>query len=213
MFCGKCGASNGEGAVFCSSCGAKIDVGKPVVSSGQTSNVEKKKKGIFFVILLAIVVAAVAMFFLGGRSYEKTIEQYVNAQFKVDAEAIFELLPEEVVNYTLRKSGYSRSQFDKLVDGLNDEIQNQLDYIERYLGSDWEVSHEIVSVEDIKNEELKDLKEKYKDFDVDVSAAKNLEILLTVKVGETESSNTMRLSVIKVKRSWYLDIDSMGSFF
>lgn len=42
MFCGKCGALNGESAMFCSSCRAKMDVGKLVVSSGHTSNMKKK---------------------------------------------------------------------------------------------------------------------------------------------------------------------------
>ena len=36
---------------------------------------------------------------------------------------------------------------------------------------------------------------------------------MTVKADETESSNTLEISLIKVGRSWYLDMMNMGGLF
>lgn len=57
------------------------------------------------------------------------------------------------------------------------------------------------------------MKEKYEDIDVKVSAAKTVEVKVMIKAGETENSNTLDISVIKVGRSWYLDPETMGSIF
>ena len=46
-----------------------------------------------------------------------------------------------------------------------------------------------------------------------VSAAKSVEVELTVTSDETESSNSLDVSLIKVGRSWYLDAMSMGNLF
>ena len=64
---------------------------------------------------------------------------------------------------------------------------------------------------DIKGDGLDDLKDAYEDADVKGSAGKEVEI--TVIADETESSNSLDVSLIKVGRSWYLDVMSMGNLF
>lgn len=169
-----------------------------------------KKIGI---ISVAVIVLIAAFVLFGGRSCKSTIKQYVNAQFDVDAAAIFHLIPDDMIDYMLEDDGYNRDDLSGLIDEANEEIQDQIDSIERYLGEDWKFSYKIIDLESVKGDDLAGLKKDYKKIGINVSAAKTAEVDLTVKVGETESSNSMEIPLIKVGRSWYLDVNSMGSLF
>lgn len=88
-----------------------------------------------------------------------------------------------------------------------------MDSLDSYLGEGWEVSYEILDDVNVNGDDLEDIKDGYEDADIKVSAAKNVEIEVTVTAGETESSNTQDISLIKVGRSWYIDVMSMGNLF
>lgn len=216
MFCGKCGVKNADDATFCTGCGAKLNGAKPVVSGTSVTvnpNDKNRKVGIIAVAVVAVVVVALIIGLFGGRGYKATVEKFVDAQFDADAEAIFELIPEKMIAYALEEEGYDEDELDEFIEEGNEELQDQLDYIERYLGEDWTVSYEILTVEDVTGDDLDDLKEDYEDMDIKVSAAKTVEIELTIKAGDTETGNSLDVSVIKVGRSWYLDLASMGGLF
>lgn len=224
MFCGNCGTQNPDHAVFCKICGFQL---KPQAGAYSATKLparnqhrrpgvkQKRRKNspvkLAIIVLLAIVLLGAALLIFGGRSYKATVKQFFNAQFEVDAKKILKLLPDGVIEYTIREEDFD--DLDEMIDEMNDSIQDQIDYIERYLGSDWSASYQIASVENMPKDELESLKRTYKKLGVKVSAAKTVELELTVKAGETESSNSMDLSLIKVGNSWYIDIDSMGSLF
>lgn len=216
MFCGKCGEKNADDATFCAGCGANLNGGQ-ITKSGTSAAVnpsdKNRKVGIIAVVTIAVVVIGIIVALFGGRSYKATVKKFVNAQFDADAEAILELIPKEMIEYALEEEGYDDDELDEFIEEGNEELQDQLDSIEEYLGADWSVSYEILSVEDVTGDDLDDLKDDYEDIDIKISAAKTLKIELTVKAGETESSNSLDLSVIKVGRSWYMDFASMGSIF
>lgn len=212
MFCGKCGVKNADDATFCAGCGAKLDGGQVVKNSAPVAanpNNKDRKIGMITVAVIAVIVIVLIIALFGGRSYKATVEKFVNAQFDADAEAVFELVPEKMIAYVLEEEGYDDDEFDKFIKEVNGELQDQLDYIERYLGKDWTVSYEILTAKDVTDDDLDDLKDDYEDIDIKVSAAKTVEVELTVKAGETETSNSLDISVIKVGRSWYLDLESM----
>lgn len=216
MFCGKCGTKNDDDATFCTGCGAKLNGAQVVKNSTPVAvnpNDKNRKVGMIAVAVIAVIVIALIISLFGGRSYKATVEKFVNAQFDADAEAIFELIPEKMIAYGLEEEGYDDDELDEFIEEANEELQDQLDYIERYLGKDWTVSYEILTVEDVTGDDLDDLKDDYKDIDIKVSAAKTVEVELTVKAGETETSNSLDVSLIKVGRSWYLDLESMGGIF
>lgn len=210
MFCGKCGVKNADDATFCTGCGAKLNGGTPKKESSGDQN---RKIGMIAVAVAAVAVIALVIGLFGGRSYKATVDKFFEAQFAADAEAIFELLPEKVVSYALEEEGYDDDELDEMIEEMDEDLQDELDYIERYLGEGWTVSYEILTVEDVSGDDLDDLKDEYEDLDVKVSAAKTVEIEMTIVAGETETSNSMDVSVIKVGRSWYLDAASMGGFF
>lgn len=201
MLCKKCGTENPDGAKYCSKCGKALN---------EKSTAKKnREKGI--VLALCVIVAVVLLVYtLGGRSYKKTMDTFVTSQFAVDAQSIVELLPEKVLDKELEETGYSKTE---LVEETNDSLKKQVDYIDQYLGDDWKLSYKMTNVEDVTGDDLNDLKSNYEDINVKVSAAKTVEVEFTLKGDETEISNSLEVSVIKVDRSWYLDLYTMGNLF
>ena len=201
MLCKKCGTENPDGAKYCSKCGKALN---------EKSTAKKnREKGI--VLALCVIVAVVLLVYtLGGRSYKKTIDTFVTSQFAVDAQSIVELLPEKVLDKELEETGYSKTE---LVEETNDSLKKQVDYIDQYLGDDWKLSYKMTNVEDVTGDDLNDLKSNYEDINVKVSAAKTVEVEFTLKGDETEISNSLEVSVIKVDLSWYLDLYTMGNLF
>ena len=201
MLCKKCGTENPDGAKYCSKCGKALN---------EKSTAKKnREKGI--VLALCVIVAVVLLVYtLGGRSYKKTIDTFVTSQFAVDAQSIVELLPEKVLDKELEETGYSKTE---LVEETNDSLKKQVDYIDQYLGDDWKLSYKMTNVEDVTGDDLNDLKSNYEDINVKVSAAKTVEVEFTLKGDETEISYSLEVSVIKVDRSWYLVLYTMGNLF
>lgn len=201
MLCKKCGTENPDGAKYCSKCGKALNEKSPAK--------KKREKGI--VLAVCVIVAVVLLVYtLGGRSYKKTIDTFVTSQFAVDAQSIVELLPEKVVDKALEETGYSKTE---LVDEANDSLKKQVDSLDQSLGDDWKLSYKMTNVEDVTDDDLDDLKSNYEDINVKVSAAKTVEVEFTLKGDETEVSNSLEISVIKVDRSWYLDLYTMGNLF
>ena len=201
MLCKKCGTENPDGAKYCSKCGKALNEKSPAKKN--------REKGI--VLAVCVIVAVVLLVYtLGGRSYKKTIDTFVTSQFAVDAQSIVELLPEKVVDKALEETGYSKTEF---VDEANDSLKKQVDSLDQSLGDDWKLSYKMTNVEDVTDDDLDDLKSNYEDINVKVSAAKTVEVEFTLKGDETEVSNSLEISVIKVDRSWYLDLYTMGNLF
>ena len=201
MLCKKCGTENPDGAKYCSKCGKALNEKSPAKKN--------REKGI--VLAVWVIVAVVLLVYtLGGRSYKKTIDTFVTSQFAVDAQSIVELLPEKVVDKALEETGYSKTE---LVDEANDSLKKQVDSLDQSLGDDWKLSYKMTNVEDVTDDDLDDLKSNYEDINVKVSAAKTVEVEFTLKGDETEVSNSLEISVIKVDRSWYLDLYTMGNLF
>lgn len=216
MFCGKCGTQNADDARFCTGCGAKLNEGQTVKSPASAvgdANNKNRKIGMIAVAVVVVLLVVLFVGLFGGRSYKKTVDMFITATFEADAETIFELLPEKMIDYALEDEGYDDDELDELIDEANEDLENQIRQIERYYGEDWKLSYEITNVEDVKDRTLRRLKNDYEDVGVKVSAAKTVEIEFTVKADETEISNSMEISVIKVGRSWYLDAASMGDLF
>lgn len=216
MFCGKCGFKNADGAEFCTNCGAKLR--KPIqtkpsfpLETGQ--NAGHRKAGRIAVAAVIVLAAALCFYLFGGRSDRATIERYLNAQFNADARSVIDLMPPKIMDYALEQEGYTSDEFDDLMDDMDEELQDQLDYLDSYLGEGWDFSYEIVEIEDIKGDDLDDIKDAYDVADIKVSAAESAEVEITVTSHETESSNTLYIDLVKVGRSWYLDLMSMGNLF
>lgn len=216
MFCGKCGAKNEDHVAFCANCGAKLNGASstPTVTlSTPAQNHQNRKVGMIAVAVVAIAVVLLGVFLFGGRSYKSTVEKYIDYQFDGNAEGIINLMPDKMLDYAMEQDGYAPSDLDEAIADMNDELQDQLDTLDSYFEEGWDISYKITDTEDVKGDDLDGIKNSYADADVKVSAAKSVEVELTITSGETESSNSMYIDLVKVGRSWYLDVASMGNLF
>lgn len=172
-----------------------------------------RKTGIIAVAALALALVVAVIYLFGGRSCSAAVGQYVNAQFGTDAEEILDLIPEDMIEYALEDSGYGADELDEFIDELTTALQKQQEQLNKTLGEDWKCTYEILETKNITGDELDALVDFYADMDVKVSGARTVEIEFTISAEDTEISNPLVVSAIKVGRSWYLDIASMGGLF
>ena len=227
MFCRKCGTKNPDDARFCRNCGTPMSSGPSVngggsVNGGQNGNPtpppmgqpgamprkpKGKRNGAMIAIVAVVVVALVAsaVFFtrvigIGGRSYEDTIEDMVDAMNDADIEEFFDLIPKEVVIYALEQEGYTGSK-KELLEQAHELLQNEWN---DSLGSNLisaavDVDYEIQDAQDVKGDELKSLKEEYKEAGVRVSAAKNVSVKFTITaLGFSQDTVEKLLTLLEV---------------
>lgn len=205
MFCGKCGAKNDEGAVFCCKCGKPLnDEQKKVGNAVADVKTNNRNRNVGIIAVVAIVVAVLLVIFnlFGGRSYKTTVKKYLEASMKGDVKTIFKLMPEGVIEKMQEEEGLDKNELESK---MKEEIKEGMDTLDSNLGDGWKMTYDIQKAEDVSDKDLKELKENYKKCDVKVTAAKNVAVEFTVKWKDNENSDTANISVIKVGRNWYID--------
>jgi len=222
MFCGKCGTKNADDAMFCSGCGAKLNGGETVKSEipatpvAANPNGKNRKVGIIAVAVIVVAVVGLVSMLFGSRGYEDVVEKFVDAQFEADAETILELMPEELIEYVLEEEGLDEDEWDVFIEEANEDLEKELDSLDRYLGKGWKISYEIKDDHNLLGNALDDLQDAYEEMGIEVSEAKTVEVEISIiagKSGGEENKKSLDVCVIKVGRSWYLDMASMGGIF
>lgn len=208
MFCGQCGAKNSDEAVFCSKCGAEIAGNRQKVSLTETKVDSESKSGnhnriigMVAVGLAAFIVIIIAVMLFGGRSYKTTVNKYFGSFIEADAKGIINLYPKVVINEMLAAKRYEKSE-------LIEELQESLDEVKEYYIDDLKISYEILDAYSLSGKELKELKSEYEEegIDIDISDAKIVEVELISKYEDDEYEEVVEIYVIKVGRSWYIDL-------
>ena len=181
MFCRKCGTKNPDDARFCRNCGTPMSSGPSVngggsMNGGQSGNPtpppmgqpgtmlrkpKGKRNGAMIAIVAVVVVALIAsaVFFtrvigIGGRSYEDTIEDMVDAMNDADIEEFFDLIPKEVVIYALEQEGYTGSK-KELLEQAHELLQNEWNdsLVSNLISAAVDVDYEIQDAQDVKGDE------------------------------------------------------------
>lgn len=215
MFCGNCGAKNENGAAFCHQCGAALTPAAqsaPGVPAGAGAGtvaakpgMSNTKKGIIAVIAAAVVVVLVFFLIFGGNSPEDTVNGFFDACFDGDAEALLDLLPPDMIDTVLEDSDYGYDgDRDALIDDLESEVG--LSYLADMLENDVKIDYEILGDSNLPKDEVEDLQDQYEDFNVKVSDAKTVQVSMTIEYDDMSESTEMDIPLIKVGRSWYLDV-------
>lgn len=228
MFCGNCGTKNEDHAMFCQNCGARLDGGggnqnlnqnqqwqeQPVqpdsnfVYQNEVSapivTPQKKTGKLKIIVPAAAVVVVVFLLFslLGGRGgYKKVVENLIEGSLNQDAEKILSVIPDAYMDY---------ADVDKK-EAIS-EIQDELDDMDIYdlLGDNVDIDYKIGDAEDIKGDDLKDIKEDCEEYGVKVSAAKSVDVKFTVKTDLGTDSQTVSVPVIKVGRKWYINMEELS---
>ena len=191
------------------------------ISPKTASPKTKSKKSLYGIIGIAAaaIIAVVVILFavkslgIGGRSYEKVVDKLVTTVFSGDLRATMDLIPSKMIDQELANEGISRDELNDQIDEQSEMMKNQMKSVEAYAGANWKVTHEILSAADVTGEELEKVKSDYAAANVKVSAAKNLEVKLTLKGDKDQDSNNINIMVIKVGNSWYLDVNSFDEIF
>lgn len=220
MYCKTCGTNNPDNVRFCKECGEVMNPRIP--ATGKTSGTHPKfgfSKKCVLTAIAAVVIVVFAIVLLGGgkrgqATYKSVVNQLVKSAYKTaDAEDFFELIPDAVIDYSIEDEDYY--DLDEMVDDFQYELDYLHDYLYENLGRNWSVSSKIVDVQDFTDRELRELNRDYKDVletDIEISAAKVVEVELTIKGDDLEQSNVMEINVIKINGKWYLDFMSFYGF-
>lgn len=229
MFCSKCGTKLEEGANFCPQCGTTMENQEEgnIVESDDTVNVDStsiennvtktapsNSKSIRNIIIGVVIVVVIGFlgyqFFFKGdsSSYEAPVKTLVTGIDEKDVDAILSVLPDELYEKYEEEYGIDVKQFTSL-------ISNSL---ESEMFDDFEgmtISYEIANVQDCSSyeiEEIIDNNKNYFDIDLDITAAKNLDVTLIATSNDGTESNTVTLTVIEIDGSWYFDPSSADLF-
>lgn len=212
MYCGNCGTKNDDTAAFCQSCGAPLRAaqGNPAdTAAAPQRRVSDRKVGMIATAVAVVVVLLAGWLLLGGRSYKATVNQLFDAAMDGDAEEILELIPRDVIEQTMEKNGMDRGDIDDLAKAMEMELAGMLSLsgaVTKQLDIDLDVK--ITGDTDIIGDDLAEIQEEYRAYDVKVSKAKDVSVTVAVNMGGLSESETMEIPVIKVGRSWYLDASS-----
>ena len=223
MYCGTCGAKNEPGAAFCGACGAPLEASKsagtPVVegepvsipAAGAQDRRRHKMIGIAAVAVVAVAVAVGAFSLFGGRGPEATVEQFFDAVFDADAEAIVDLIPPDLIEAAIEESGYSRAEVEAEFEQMAGEMSYALGALDS-LGDGVDISYDAVGSEEVDPDQLSYLQEQYDALHVDVSDARTVEVELRVQVDSfgMDETTSFDIPVVKVGRSWYIDATNLN---
>lgn len=220
MYCKNCGTNNPDNVRFCKECGEVMNPHVPAIgqTGGSHSRLSFSKKYVVAAVAAVVIVVLAIVLFGSGKqgnaSYKAVVNQFFKSVYKTaDAEAFFDLIPDEVINYTIEDEDYY--DLDEMVDDFQYELDDLHDDFYETLGRGWSVSSKIVDAQDFTDRELRELNRDYRDkleTDVNISAAKVVEVELTVKVDDYEESDDIEINVIKIDGKWYLDFMSFGLF-
>lgn len=217
MFCGKCGTQNVDGTPFCAGCGAPLggaaNGGKKVnlPKVGKLNLKDRKTLISLGAGLLALVLIFVLLF--GGNSPKGVVKKYMKAIQKADAAAVVKLLPKKVVNEAKDEMDMSNKEWKEYLEEMSEDLADSYEAMEEYYDGKLKITYEIKDVEKLDKDDLKDLKEEYKDeLDIKVKDARIVEVKVTTKIGDEKMKSEQEILVIKVGGKWCLDPYSADIF-
>ena len=213
MYCGQCGAKNDDAAAYCGNCGARLTPAQP--NPVVRPKPRRSKAPVLAVAAVVVVLAIVLLVWkpFGGRSPEKVIDQLITSVLDGNMDGMLDVLPDGMLEKSMEYDGMSKSQMDSFLEEVEDELQSMLEQIDDYYG-DWDYEYEILSMEDLRGSELRNIQDQYEELDYDVTAAKVAEVGMTLLVdGDEESYETTRFYLVEIEGSWYFEIMCSDSIF
>ena len=208
MFCGKCGERLDDNAKFCTKCGnlvnenSKAEQVKPETEKYKkivNGNSKNKTVGVIVVAIVVLVLLSGGFLLFGGRSYKKTVKEYVNAQFDCSQDSIkkiAKLFPEGMWEQIVEQ-GMAEGEFEsegEVIEFLEEQLKD---------------AHETLE-EDLNKKDIREIEEDWEDmgvtFEKEIKEGKEITIKVEIKSGDGENTvdNELDLELVKVGRSWCL---------
>lgn len=184
-------------------------LGAAAIASGPVQKLKTlsgKQKGILGGAAAVLVLALVCFAAFGGRGYKKTVDIFIKYGIEdPDAETIFSLVPEKF----FEEAGYDEEDMEDLMETLEDACSKQQQQLRGVLGRNWTLTYTITDDEPQDEDALEEIQDDYEDIcDIKVKDARVIRIKLRFKGSENVSAN-LRLPLVKIGNSWYIDYVSM----
>jgi len=144
-----------------------------------------------------------------GDGYEAVVNKYMEAYQELDAEKVVDLMPKKYIK-AVAKVVYDDAQ-ETMVDYKQDEFDKIGDDAKEN-GYKWsEFTYEIDAVEDMDEDEIKDLIGEIDDeYDVElkIKEAKTVKVSMTIPLeGDEIDDDSESLTLVKIGNSWYVIIE------
>ena len=207
MFCGNGGRENPEGAAFCANCGQPLED----TSSGRSRRY--KKVGIAaLAALIGVAAVVLILIFTGGRrGAGETAEKFVTALFQGDGETMVELIPDGLLREMADEGDISLRQMKR-------QLAQQ--FCTRFEGvTDITEGMKVIATaqgeRDFTRSDRRYILDYYDEMDVNVKDAKLVLVRFSIKAGgeALEPDDPVEVPVIRVGRSWYVDMTNVGNDF
>ena len=208
-FCTNCGNPLGS-EKFCTKCGAKVDSvetqNKEYEKSNTFNKTARKSYGKVIKAMIGIIVVgtiiAVLILIFGGRGYKSVVKNYVDASMNADAEEIVSLLPDKMIEYIMLDEDYKTK--GEMISELDDQLESALKTVKSTIGDDYKVTYEITETKDLTGDDLEDVKDDCRKYEIEPKAAKEVTVDLKVFLDDKEKKKSITITLIKLGRSWYL---------
>lgn len=170
----------------------------------------RKKKQIIGGAAGAMVLVLVCVLLFGGRGYKKTVDRFIDGIVAdPDAKAVLSLVPKQI----FEEMGFDEDDMEDYLEEMEDVYDMQQRQLREALGKDWKLTYTITDDEQLDKDELEDLRDDYEDsFEIKVKDARTVRVRLRFKGSEDNSSATMRLPLVKIGHSWYIDYMNQSDF-
>lgn len=154
---------------------------------------------------ITIVVVLIMSFF---NTPQSVANAYMDAVLEADMAACLDILPDAVKDFHYS----SEKEAEQWVRMENRTLQTAYEILDRAY-DEWEITYRIVSVENVDDDVLDNLEDRYDwRYDCKIQAAKEIEIRATLTADGKESSETFSIYVVKIGTKWYLD-NEFSTFF
>lgn len=169
------------------------------------------------VIVVFITITAVAWFSAAGASdggnpgtpsYRDTVDSFIHAINNADVRSLFQLIPAELIDSYLAEEGIEKQDLMELV-------QQELDLTHENLislyGEDWNLSHEILEIREIIEDELVQLQKEYEELELTITEAVVVDLALHMGAEETNKNSNTQILLLKIDGSWYITGDFLDA--
>lgn len=150
------------------------------------------------VVMAAIIFGVCALAGVGGRSYEETIDQYVNSLWSADLDSYLDTLPDGAMDVIMSEEGFDREDLEISLKNTQDDFP--------VTGPGHEPIIEITEIKNGSESDLKQVQKIYrKQLDLDVSEVKSCTVNVSFE-NSSESMPSMEDAIlVKIGNSWYVD--------
>ena len=213
MFCGNCGASVSDTAKFCLSCGNALTPAEPEVQPAPTEAApisptqpkRSKKKLVIWLIIAALVVsigATAGYLLLNKNTPRKVVYAALDAIYGADADALFDLLPEALLEEEFGGRLGQKTAKAELQEALDDLLSSYHEYYDEP-----EIEYTVVDVQKLTGTALEELQDQYEDdFNCTVTAAKEVTVRFTITDDDDNYLTSAAIyTLVKIDGTWYFD--------